>query len=198
MQTLSTRVGTCTFCAEQWSNVPWRRKLSFTGKHLRLCQHDPKWLETFEAERERLTAALRSRLFHIEHVGSTSVPNLLAKPVVDIAVAVGSTTEADLCIEPLQAFGYEYRGLHGDDERRRYYVLEREGRRMAQIHLYILPAAGWDQMLRFREVLRSNAAVREAYAREKLRIAEKVDWDKGAYSLAKGPFIESVLDRYGP
>jgi GrpB-like predicted nucleotidyltransferase (UPF0157 family) len=53
-------------------------------------------------------------------------------------------------------------------------------------------------MLRFREVLRANAAVREAYAREKLRIAEKVDWDKGAYSLAKGPFIESVLDRYGP
>ena len=116
--------------------------MSFTGKRLRLCPHDPKWLETFEAERERLTAALGSRLLHIEHVGSTSVPNLLAKPVVDIAVAVGSATEADLCIEPLQALRYEYRGLHGDDERRRYYVLERGGRRVAQIHLYILPATG--------------------------------------------------------
>ena len=51
-------------------------------------------------------------------------------------------------------------------------------------------------MLRFREVLRVNAAVREAYAREKLRIAEMVNWDKAAYSLAKGPFIESVLERY--
>ena len=119
-----------------------------TGKRLQLCPHNREWLETFEVERERLTAALRSRLLHIEHVGSTSVPNLLAKPVVDIAAAVGSATEADLCIEPLQALGYEYRGLHGDDERRRYYVLEREGRRMAQIHLYILPAIGWDQMLR--------------------------------------------------
>ena len=166
-----------------------------TGKRLQLCPHSREWLETFAAERDRLTAALGSRLLHIEHVGSTSVPDLLAKPVVDIAVAVGSATEADFCIEPLQALGYEYRGLHGDDERRRYYVLEREGRRVAQIHLWIVPAAGWDRMLRFREVLRVNAAVREAYAREKLRIAEKVDWDKAAYSLAKGTFIESILER---
>ena len=163
-----------------------------TGKRLQLCPHDHEWLETFEAERERITTALGSRLLHIEHVGSTSVPGLLAKPVVDIALAVESATEADFCIEPLQAFGYEYRGLHGDDERRRYYVLDRGGRRMVQIHLWILPAAGWDRMLRFREVLRANGAVREEYAREKLRIAKMVDWDKVAYSLAKGQFIESI------
>ena len=165
------------------------------GKRLQLCPHDREWLATFEAERERITAAVGPRLLHIEHVGSTSVPSLLAKPVVDIAVAVGSVAEADSCIEPLQALGYEYRGLHGDDERRRYYVLEREGRRIAQIHLWILPAAGWDQMLLFREVLSANSAIREAYAREKLRVAEMVDWDKAAYSLAKGPFIESILER---
>jgi GrpB-like predicted nucleotidyltransferase (UPF0157 family) len=168
-----------------------------TGKRLQLCLNDREWLETFEAERKRLTGALGSRLLHIEHVGSTSVHGLLAKPVVDIAVTVGSASEADFCIKPLQVLGYEYRGLHGDDERRRYYVLEKAGRRVAQIHLWIVPAAGWDRMLRFREVLRVNAAVREAYAREKLRIAEMVDWDKAAYSLAKGPFIESVLERYG-
>ena len=166
-----------------------------TRKRLQLCPHDPEWLGTFEAERERITATLGSRLLHIEHVGSTSVSSLLAKPVVDIALAVESVTEADFCIEPLQALGYEYRGLHGDDERRRYYVLERGGRRIAQIHLWILPAAGWDQTLRFREVLRANPAVREAYAREKLRVAEMVGWDKAAYSLAKGPFIESILER---
>jgi GrpB-like predicted nucleotidyltransferase (UPF0157 family) len=165
------------------------------GKRLQLCAHDREWLKTFEAERERITAAIGSWLLEIEHVGSTSVPGLLAKPVVDIAVAVGSVIEADFCIEPLQALEYEYRGLHGDDERRRYYVLERGGKRVAQIHLWIVPAAGWDQMLRFREILRVDATVREAYAREKLRIAEMVDWDKAAYSLAKGPFIESIFER---
>ena len=168
-----------------------------TGKRLQLCPHDRKWLETFQTERERLRGALGSRLLKIEHVGSTSVPGLLAKPVVDIAVTVSSVTEADFCIQPLQALGYEYRGLHGDDERRRYYVLEREGRRVAQIHLWILPATGWEQMLRFREILLVNATVREEYAREKLRIAEMVDWDKATYSLVKGPFIESILERYG-
>ena len=165
------------------------------GKQLQLCPHDCAWLDTFEVERERLTAALGSRLLHIEHVGSTSVPSLLAKPVVDIAVAVGSATEADFCIEPLQALGYEYRGLHGDDERRRYYVLERGGRRMVQIHLWIVPAAGWDRMLRFREVLRTNAAVREAYAREKLRIAENDRYSREVAGLE--PYYDAVLPKAG-
>ena len=119
-----------------------------TGKRLQLCLNDREWLDTLEAERERLTGALGSRLLQIEHVGSTSVHGLVAKPVVDIAVTVGSASEADLCIKPLQVLGYEYRGLHGDDERRRYYVLDKAGRRVAQIHLWIVPAAGWDRMLR--------------------------------------------------
>jgi GrpB-like predicted nucleotidyltransferase (UPF0157 family) len=52
-------------------------------------------------------------------------------------------------------------------------------------------------MLRFPEVLRANSAVREAYEREKLRVAQVADWDKAAYSLAKGPFIKSILERDG-
>jgi GrpB-like predicted nucleotidyltransferase (UPF0157 family) len=121
-------------------------------------------------------------LLQIEHVGSTSVSGLTAKPVIDIALAVGSVADADRCIKPLEALGYEYRGIHGEDVNRRYYVLEQGGRRAAQLHLWIVPAAGWDRMLRFRDVLRADSSVREAYAREKLRLADLVQWDKRAYS----------------
>ena len=129
----------------------------------------------------------------VEHIGSTSVPGLLAKPVIDIAVAVSSAEEAAACVAPLEALGYEHRGMHGDNPARRYFVLDAEGRRRAQIHMWILPAAGWDRHLRFRDLLRSRPDLAAAYAREKLRVADAVGWDKMAYSEAKGPFIETLL-----
>lgn len=67
------------------------------------------------------------------------------------------------------------------------------GVRVAQIHLYVLPAAAWDEKLAFRDALRADPALAAAYAAEKYRAAEATGWDKGAYSLEKGPFVERVL-----
>src|SRR5919202_11520 len=106
-------------------------------RRLELVPYDPAWPAAFAREATRLATALGAHATRIEHVGSTSVPHLLAKPVIDIAVAVTSEAAADACVEPLSAHGYEYRGLHGDDPARRYYVLDRDGRRLVQIHLYI-------------------------------------------------------------
>jgi GrpB-like predicted nucleotidyltransferase (UPF0157 family)/8-oxo-dGTP pyrophosphatase MutT (NUDIX family) len=164
---------------------------------LRLSEHDPGWATRFAEEAERLRRAVGARAVAIEHVGSTSVPGLVAKPVIDVAIAVADERAADDCVAPLEALGYEYRGLHGDDPRRRYYVRAVDGRRFAQLHLYILPAAAWDAMLRFRDALRADPALRAAYAAEKQRVADVVGWDKGAYSIAKGPFIEAALDWIG-
>ncbi len=133
----------------------------------------------------------------IEHVGSTAVPGLIAKSVIDIAIAVVDEPDADACIAPLQGLGYAYRGPNGDDPRRRYYVQDVGGLRRTQVHLYILPAPAWTAKLRFRDALRSDPALAHAYAAEKRRVAAAVGWDKGAYSVAKGPFIQAVLDRLG-
>ena len=165
------------------------------SKRLELVPYDPSWPVLFGEEAARLQNAVGPHAMRIEHVGSTAVPNLLAKPVIDIAIAVGSTLAADACIQPLTSLGYEYRGLHGDDPDRRYYVLSRAGRRAIQIHLYILPAPAWDEMLRFRDALRRDASLLRAYAAEKERVAAAVAWNKAAYSEAKGPFIRDVLDR---
>jgi GrpB-like predicted nucleotidyltransferase (UPF0157 family) len=102
---------------------------------------------------------------------------------------------ADACIAPLATLGYEYRGAYGDDPRRRYYVRDEAGRRVAQIHLYVLPAAAWREKLAFRDALRADPGLAAEYAAEKHRVAEATRWDKGAYSVAKGPFIQSVLAR---
>jgi GrpB-like predicted nucleotidyltransferase (UPF0157 family) len=162
-------------------------------KTLKLVPYDHTWPALCEAAAARLTAALGTRAQSIEHIGSTSVPGLLAKPVIDIGVAVSSADEAEACVAPLQTLGYEYRGMHGDDPARRYFVLDGEGRRRVQIHMWILPAAGWERHLRFRDLLRARPDLAAAYAREKLRVAEAAGWDKAAYSVAKGPFIEALL-----
>lgn len=159
-----------------------------------LVPYDPAWPRLFEEEAERITAAVGAHALSVEHVGSTAVPNLLAKPVIDIAMAVPSKAAVDACIAPLTSLGYEYRGMHGDDPARRYYVLDRDGRRAVQIHVYIVPARAWDEMLRFRDALRSDATLAESYIAEKRRVAASVGWNKTAYSEAKGSFIRGVLE----
>ena len=160
---------------------------------LRLVPYDHAWPVRFAREAARVRAAVGARALAVEHVGSTAVPGLAGKPVLDVAVAVAHVADADACVAPLEALGYVHRGPYGDDPRRRYYVRDENERRVGQLHLYILPAAAWDEKLAFRDALRADPALAAAYAAEKWRVAEAVRWDKGAYATAKGPFVEQVL-----
>ncbi|WP_373067342.1 GrpB family protein [Gemmatimonas sp.] len=160
---------------------------------LRLLPYDSAWPSRFTAEAARLRPALGAAAQAIEHVGSTAVPGLPGKRVLDVAITVLNDADADACVAPMQSLGYEYRGPYGDDPRRRYYVRNDGGVSVAHVHLYVLPAAAWHAMLQFRDALRNDAALRAAYAAEKYRVAESVGWDKSAYSLAKGPFVQRVL-----
>jgi GrpB-like predicted nucleotidyltransferase (UPF0157 family) len=167
------------------------------GRTLTLVEYDPAWPARFAHECVRLRGAVAAHVLAIEHVGSTAIPGMISKPVLDIAISVADEASADACVSPLQALGYEYRGPYGDDPRRRYYVLAVDGQRTVHVHLYILPARAWDEKLAFRDALRADAALADAYAAEKRRVADAVAWDKAAYSDAKGPFIASVLRRIG-
>lgn len=160
---------------------------------LQLEPYNPQWPAQFAVESNYLRAAIAPLVIAIEHVGSTAVPGMLAKPVLDIAIAVEHERHADACIAPLTALGYEYRGPYGDDAQRRYYVRDVQGRRFAHIHLYIMPAPAWHEKLAFRDLLRADAEIADAYIAEKRRVAEMVAWDKAAYSTAKGPFIQRML-----
>ncbi len=165
---------------------------------LRLVPYDIAWPARFAAEAERVQLALGAVAVAIEHVGSTAVPGLDGKPVLDIAIAVANDADADACVAPMRALGYEYRGPYGDDPRRRYYVRDDDaGARLVHVHLYVLPAAAWQQKLAFRDALRADPELAVAYAVEKRRVAEAVRWDKEAYSIAKGPFVQRVLATLG-
>jgi GrpB-like predicted nucleotidyltransferase (UPF0157 family) len=151
------------------------------------------WGRRFAVVAATLQAALGADAVAIEHVGSTAVPGLAGKPVLDLAVAVLDVPAAERCVAPLQSLGYRYRGHNGVDVRRHYFVRDVQGVRTVQIHLYVLPATGWNDALRFRDALRADSALAAAYAAEKYRVADAVGWDKAAYAVAKGGFVERVL-----
>jgi GrpB-like predicted nucleotidyltransferase (UPF0157 family) len=169
-------------------------------RSLDLVAWTPEYLDRFAALRDEAVAVLRpavgSALLAIEHIGSTSVPGLGGKPVVDVGLALDGDRWFDALVGPLARLGWRHRGMHGDDPRRRYFVQDgADGRRLAQLHAYAVPAPAWEHHLVFRDALRADPALTAAYWAEKQRAAAVTRWDKAAYSLEKGAWIVAQLDR---
>ncbi len=147
------------------------------------------WPERFEAERLLIMAALGSILRRIEHIGSTSVPGLAAKPIIDILVSVTDVDAEAAYIPPLEAIGYRLR-------------VREPGHRMFRtpdlaVHLHIWEAGGLDERrhVLFRDWLRLNEPDRVTYERVKRDLAQR-DWaDMNHYALAKNEVISSIMQR---
>jgi GrpB-like predicted nucleotidyltransferase (UPF0157 family) len=163
-----------------------------------ICDYDPAWVARFEAERELLAAALAPHVLRIEHVGSTSVPGLAAKPVVDIAISLRTLTVLPEMRVHLAARDYKYRGEEGVPGR--HYLVKPanppgRAHRRVQLHVTRHGNADFRDQLRFRDYLRANEWARHEYAALKRRIAADVHDDIAAYIAGKGPFIQTCLAR---
>ncbi len=154
-----------------------------------LAPYDPDWPRRFERYRDAILAACGPVFHCIEHIGSTSVPGLGAKDVIDMMPGLRSHADGLRCVEPLEALGYKYMGAYGL-ERRHFF------RRMKDCHLHMyVPGEGqWDDQLAFRDYLRAHPSARDAYWQLKQRLAAQHD-DIGSYAEAKSDFIAGILER---
>ena len=155
--------------------------------------YDPTWVAMFEAEKAFLEALLAPwRCGAIEHVGSTAVVGLCAKPVIDVMVGVSSLVEAEPARDALIGAGYQY----SDYLTHIMYWFCKPSFAMRTHHLHLIPYQSllWRARLKFRDVLRTDAAVAAEYAALKTDLAKKFEFDREAYGKAKAPFIERVLD----
>ena len=157
------------------------------------------WTSLFEQERARIERAIGPWVEEIEHVGSTAVPGLAAKPVIDIMVGVKSLDDTPILVERLEAVGYEYvPELEQQLPSRRYFRKLRRGRRTHQIHLVERSdAAFWDRHILFRDYLRRHPGVADEYARLKQELSGRFRDDRTAYTEAKTAFIREVVRRAG-
>jgi GrpB-like predicted nucleotidyltransferase (UPF0157 family) len=152
-----------------------------------IADYDPAWPHRFALERDRIHAALGSVAIRIEHIGSTSVPGLAAKPIVDVLVTVADPEADELFGGALKAASYELR------VRELGHRMFRTPARDIQVHVWADEDREIDRYLRFRDRLRDSPERRREYERLKRELAQR-DWpDINHYANAKGPFIESVL-----
>jgi GrpB-like predicted nucleotidyltransferase (UPF0157 family) len=157
-----------------------------------IVDYDPQWPELFKREAERIRTALGTRALRIEHTGSTAVPGLVAKPIIDVLLAVGDSAVEDSYVPALEAAGYvlriresdwfEHRMLKGPDTE-------------INLHVFSLGCPEIDRMLMFRDWLRNNAADRDLYARTKLALAQN-EWKYVQnYADAKTGIIKEIMAR---
>jgi GrpB-like predicted nucleotidyltransferase (UPF0157 family) len=158
---------------------------------------DPTWAVRAASLRRSLEPLLASWLEGpIEHIGSTSVPGLPAKPIVDLMAPVGDLASLDGADAVLERAGWSLVPPDLDGRSwRRLYVLPEGDRRLAHLHLVEPTHTRWQEALRFRDALREDAALAEQYARIKRQAAQDHRDDREAYTEAKGAFVERVLQR---
>lgn len=167
---------------------------STANEPVRIAPYDPGWPDRFQEERELLTAAIAAWVEGgIHHVGSTSVPGLAAKPVIDILVGVRSLAEAQGTFELLAQLGYMYAPYR--PEEMHWFCKPHPSRRTHHLHLVPASSARFADELLFRDYLRANAQSADEYLALKRRLARTFSDDREAYTLAKGDFILRVLQQ---
>jgi GrpB-like predicted nucleotidyltransferase (UPF0157 family) len=164
------------------------------GLPVRIADYDSRWASMFEEARSEIVGRCGALVVGVEHVGSTSVPGLGAKPIIDIMAAVERLDDARALVEPLAAIGFEFVPKNDFPDRRFF----RRGLRGAGTHhLHVVERGSWEwrRHLLFRDHLRAHPERAAEYERLKRALAAEHGPDRGAYTDAKTPFIESVVER---
>jgi GrpB-like predicted nucleotidyltransferase (UPF0157 family) len=160
---------------------------------IRIAPYDPTWLVRFEQERNALAIAVDPWITGgIHHVGSTAVPGLDAKPIVDILVGVGDLEEARQCFEPLARLNYLYAPYLADEMH--WFCKPDPGRRTHHLHLVPTGSQRYQDELAFRDRLRAEPEIAAEYAALKSRLADEFRNDRTAYTEAKAEFIRAALE----
>jgi GrpB-like predicted nucleotidyltransferase (UPF0157 family) len=157
--------------------------------------HDPSWITLGEAARARIAEIGGADFVDVQHVGGTSVPDLSAKPILDIAAGLAPGASVEALQARLERAGYIYRGDSGEDGGRLF--VQESTPDVRTLHLHVVEHGGrqWRNYLAFRTVLRSDAEARAAYTRLKLSLATRFANDRPAYTAAKQDFISVILAR---
>jgi GrpB-like predicted nucleotidyltransferase (UPF0157 family) len=159
---------------------------------IQISDYDPQWPEVFAREADRIRTALGDRVLRIEHTGSTSVPGLAAKPIIDVLLVVANSGSEDTYMPALEAAGYFLRIRESN-----WYEHRMFNRQSVEVNLHVFSSGcpEIDRMLIFRDWLRNNASDRDLYARTKLALAQN-EWKYVQnYADAKSAIIAEIMER---
>ncbi|HET7559457.1 MAG TPA: methylated-DNA--[protein]-cysteine S-methyltransferase [Limnochordia bacterium] len=155
-----------------------------------IAEYDVRWPERYAAEADAIREALGDEAVAVEHVGSSAVEGLAAKPIVDVLVGLHGDAPGKRAVERIEALGYEARGEAGIPGRSYF----RKGRpRRFHMHMVRWGSTFWREQLLFRDYLRAHGERRDAYAALKRHLADRHRADRAAYTEAKAGFVAETL-----
>ncbi len=158
---------------------------------IRIVPYTESWKKLFAEEQEELERIIGKHVISIEHVGSTSVPGLAAKPILDIAIAVDNFEEARVTIDPIVGLGYVYRGENGIP-RRHYFV--KGDPSTHHIHTNEITSLDWENLVLFRDYLRAHPTASAEYLALKQSLVG-VSENRQEYQDGKAAFIQQTLEK---
>jgi GrpB-like predicted nucleotidyltransferase (UPF0157 family) len=155
-----------------------------------LSEYDPGWPERFSREERRIRTALGPRALRLEHVGSTSVPGLAAKPIIDVLLVVDDSADEAAYVPALEAEGYVLRIREPDWHQHR---LLKDADGEVHLHVFSVGSKEIERMVTFRDRLRTDSEARELYAQTKRELARRTWKYVQNYADAKSKVVESIL-----
>ena len=158
---------------------------------MELSPYSQKWKVLYEKEAEKIKSVISDFIIDIQHIGSTAIPGMIAKPIIDIAVMISSLDKAKDLIMPLSALGYYYDKSASSSER--YFFRKDEP---VQYHLSLTApnVSFWRRQILFRDYLINHPSMAKKYEELKLRMIEKDPTGRKDYLNKKSPFVKKVLE----
>jgi GrpB-like predicted nucleotidyltransferase (UPF0157 family) len=163
-----------------------------------IVDHDARWFDDFDVAAAELRGALRPWIVDIEHIGSTAVAALAAKPIIDIQVAVVSLDVDTQIVAAVEALGYTYVPEYERELPNRRYFRRTSSTGVTTHHVHLVERTDhewWDRHIRFRDWLRAHPDDRDRYAALKRALAAEYRDDRDGYTEVKSGFIDSVVER---
>ncbi len=162
---------------------------------VQVVPYDSSWVNEYKSEKQRLLEMFGSKILAIEHIGSTSIPGLAAKPIIDINVAIVSLKDAAEFIPGLEKLGYEYMKNRWFEDR---YFFPKGPSKFRTHHLNLVEQTNkseWIDPILFKTYLTEHAEYMDAYATLKLELASKYKDDRDKYTKAKSEFVTIILEQ---
>ncbi len=169
------------------------QSLRTPGEHIEIVEYRADWPRVFEREAAAILAACRPLIAEVHHIGSTSVPGLAAKPILDVLPVAAGQADAAEAVSRMTALGYRYRGENGIAGRF-YFDRVVDGRTVMHVHVFPAGHPEIRRHLAFRDYLRTNPDIAREYERLKRELATRYRDDRRAYTDAKAAFITRVIE----
>jgi GrpB-like predicted nucleotidyltransferase (UPF0157 family) len=172
-----------------------KRIIGLQRKKVRLSSYNSEWKKIYKKEKELLLSVLGDQVLDIQHIGSTSVPGVKAKPIIDIVIAVKKIKDVEKLIESVEKLGYEYKheaGVSG----RRFFVKGSEKNRTHYIHMVKLSGKQWKNLTNFREYLLEDKKNIKKYNELKESLSREHKDDRDIYTKKKSFFIGKAIKKF--